>query len=95
MITRQEAGRVVKKFGMQERKGKELFYKLVWKGTTILTTAIPKGRGPLHIRDKFRNQLRLDHEQLADAVKCPFKESHYIEHLKSIGLIPESDATSD
>jgi hypothetical protein len=91
MMTKQEAGRVVIKFGMQERKGKELFYKFIWQGTTILTTAIPKGRGSLHIEDKFRNQLRLNAEQLADARKCPFKRQHYVQHLKDIGLIPEED----
>ena len=90
MITKQEAGKVVTKFGMKERRGKELFYKLVWDGRTILTTSIPKGKGPLQIRDKFRNQLCIDEEQLAQAVKCPFKEEHYIRHLRSIGLIPEA-----
>jgi hypothetical protein len=90
-ITKQEAGKVVKKFGLQERKGKEIFYKLVYNGVTILTTAIPKGRGPLYITDKFRNQLYLDPEQLAGAIKCPFKESHFIAHLKQINLIPDSD----
>lgn len=64
MITKQEASKVVRKLGLQERKGKELFYKLVYDGVTILTTAIPKGNGPLHIRDRFRNQLCLNPQQL-------------------------------
>lgn len=91
MITKQEAGKVVKKFEMQERKGKHLFYKLLWKDRIILTTAIPHGKGPLYCRDKFRNQLYLDDEQLNKAVNCPFKLKHLITHLKSIGLIPEDE----
>ena len=91
MITKQEAGRVVKKFEMEERKGKHLFYKFIWNGRLVLTTAIPKGKGPLNCRDKFRNQLHLSEEQLDKAVDCPFKLSHFIAHLKSIGLIPEEN----
>ena len=91
MITKQEAVKVAQKFGMQERKGKHLFYKLVWKGQTVLTTAVPKGKGPLNCRDKFRNQLELSEKQLDDAVACPFKREHLIEHLQEIGKIPEDD----
>jgi hypothetical protein len=91
MITKQEAGKVVTKFGMEERKGKHLFYKLIWEGKLVLTTAIPKGRGPLNCRDKFRNQLCLDEKQLSDAVACPFKRSDWIEHLRNIGILPEAD----
>lgn len=91
MITKQEAGRVVAKFGMEERNRKELFYKFFWNGTLVLTTAIPKGRGQLNCSDKFRNQLRLNDEQLKGAIKCPFKLADYIAHLKAIGLIPEDD----
>jgi hypothetical protein len=87
MITKQEALRVAQKLGLQERKGKEQFFKLVHNGMTILTTAVPKGRGPLRVADKFRNQLRLNREQLNGAIKCPFKESDYREHLIAIGVI--------
>jgi len=91
MITKQEAVKVVTKFGMQERKGKHLFYKLAWRGRTVLTTAIPKGKGPLNCRDKFRNQLELSESQLDDAVACPFKREHLISHLKSKGIIPKDE----
>jgi hypothetical protein len=92
MITKQEAGKVVTKFEMQERKGKHLFYKLLWKNQIVLTTAIPHGRGPLNCRDKFRNQLHLNDKQLNEAVDCSFKLEHLIEHLKDIGLISEDEA---
>jgi hypothetical protein len=90
-ITKQEAGAVVRKFGLTERKGKELFYKFTWKGRTILTTAIPKGKGPLNCRNEFRKELLLSEEQLASAIKCPFKRAHFVAHLKKAGEIPEDD----
>jgi len=90
-ITKQEAGRVVTKFGMQERKGRELFYKFVWRGRTVLTTAIPKGKGPLNCGDKFRKQLELSEGQLGLAVKCTFRRPDFIAHLKNAGEIPESE----
>lgn len=88
MITKLEALRVVAKFDLQVRKGKELFFKLVYEGQTILTTAVPKGRGTLHITDKFCNQLCIDRDQLRGALKCPFKKKDYLEHLSSIGKLP-------
>lgn len=91
IITKQQAIRVATKFGMEERKGKHLFYKFIWKGVLVLTTAVPKGKGPLHCRDKFRSQLRLSEGQLEDAVACTFNASHLIEHLKQIGRIPDDD----
>lgn len=87
MITIQEGIKIAKKLGLQERKGKEIFFKFVYEGMTILTTAVPKGRGPLLLTEKFRNQLLLDRDQFDDAVKCPFKAANYIDHLDDIGRI--------
>jgi len=90
-ITKQEAGKVVKKFGMDERKGKELIYKLYWKGRMVLTTAIPKGKGTLHCANDFRKQLFLSVDQLEAAKKCPFKLADLIAHLKYIGEIQDDE----
>ena len=90
-ITKQEAIRVVEKFKMKARKGPELFYKFTWRGQTILTTAIPKGKGPLNCADKFRKQLTLSEEQLELAKKCPFKRPQLIDHLKTAGEIPANE----
>jgi len=91
MITIEEALKIARKLGLQERRGKEIFFKLVHGGRTILTTAVPKGRGPLLFTNKFRNQLLLNQEQFEGARKCPFQDSHYLAHLTTIGRIPESD----
>ena len=88
-MTKQEALRIVEKLGFTARHGKELFYKYVYQGKLITTTAIPKGRGPLHIENDFRQQLRVNREQLALAKKCPFGAKEYRKHLAEVGLIDD------
>lgn len=90
-ITINDALRVVGKFELVERTNKERFYKLVYNGVTILTTSIPKGRGPLHVTNQFRKQLYLEREQLTDAVNCPFKKTHWYASLRNLGVLPEED----
>ena len=91
MITKQDALTVVKKFELVERTNKERFYKLVHNGVTILTTSVPKGRGPLYVTNEFRKQLYLSREQLAEAVRCPFKLVHWQAHLKEKGILPDDE----
>lgn len=88
-MTKQEALRIVEKLGFTARHGKELFYKYVHQGKLITTTAIPKGKGTLHIENDFRQQLRVNREQLALAKKCPFGAKEYRQHLTEVGLIDE------
>jgi hypothetical protein len=90
-MTKREALKVVRKLGLKERKGKELFFKLVHDGTTILTTAVPKGRGDLRIERKFRQQLKLTSEQLKGAIKCPFKRKDFLAHLRAISVIEQPE----
>lgn len=90
-MTKQEALRIVEKLGFTARKGKELFYRYKHNGKTITTTAIPKGRGVLHVENDFRQQLRVSRDQLALAKKCPFGAQEYREHLAEIGLIEEEE----
>jgi len=89
VITKQNAIRICRKLGLKERTGgKEIQFKLVHNGITVLTTAVPKGKGELHIEDKIRKQLGLNHEQFAGADECPFKEVHYLKHLGDAGRLP-------
>ena len=88
-MTKQEALRIVDKLGFTARKGKELFFLFRHKGRLITTTAIPKGKGTLHVENDFRQQLRVTREQLALARKCPFGAEEYLRHLAEIGLIPD------
>ncbi len=91
MITFQEARRIAEKLGLTPRVGrrKENFYKYVHEGVTVLTTAVPHGRGEFHLERKFRDQLTIDAEQLQEAMKCPFGPEELRQHLTEIGLIPE------
>lgn len=89
-MTKQEALRIVEKLGFSARKGKELFFLFRHEGRLITTTAIPKGKGTLHVENDFRQQLRVTREQLVLAKKCPFGAKEYVKHLAEIGLI-ESD----
>ena len=93
-MTKQEAHRVVEKLGFTSRKGKELFYLYRHNGLLITTTAIPKGKGPLHVENDFRQQLKLSREQLDLAKKCPFGAKEYVTHLKAIGKIEEEEEDS-
>lgn len=95
-MTKQEAHKVVEKLGFTVRKGKELFYLYKYKGRLIHTTAIPKGKGQLHVENDFRQQLRISRDQLALAIKCPFGADEYIQHLKDKNIIEaEEDENSE
>ncbi len=86
-MKKREALHVVTKLGLEVRKGKEIFFKLVHDDRVILTTAVPKGKGEFRIEDRFRNQLLLTKEQFRDAIRCPFKRKHYLAHLERLGRI--------
>jgi hypothetical protein len=91
-MTKQEAHKVVEKLGFTVRKGKEIFYLYKYKGRLVHTTAIPKGKGPLHVENDFRQQLRISRDQLTQAIKCPFGAPEYIAHLKAKDIIEDDDA---
>jgi hypothetical protein len=90
-MTKQEALRIVEKLGFTARKGKELFFTYRHNGKLITTTAIPKGKGTLHVENDFRQQLRVNRDQLALAKKCPFGAEEYRHHLVEIGLIDKDE----
>ncbi|HKI05877.1 MAG TPA: hypothetical protein VKK31_28105 [Thermoanaerobaculia bacterium] len=93
MITFLEARKIAEKLGLTPRIGrrKENFYKYVYQGVTVLTTAVPHGRGEFYLERKFRDQLTIDAGQLQEAKKCPFGPEEFRRHLADIGLIPEEE----
>ncbi len=86
-IKKTEALGVLKKFRFEIRSGKERFAKFYYEDMLILTTSVPQGKGDMHVSNQFRQQLKLNPQQLKDAVNCPLKYDGYIEHLKQIGQI--------
>lgn len=86
-----EAERLLKKFNFQltgtthHRK-----WVLYYEGTRILSTYYSKGRGDMKTtaENKFRAQLRLNQQQLRDAISCKLEFEHYIEMLQQKGMIP-------
>ena len=97
MITFQEARKIAEKLGLTPRVGrrKENFYKYVYEGVTVLTTAVPHGRGEFHLERKFRDQLTIDAGQLREAKKCPFGPEEFRRHLAEIGLISEEGSGAE
>jgi len=91
MITFQEARKIAEKLGLTPRIGrrKENFYKYVYQGVTVLTTAVPHGRGEFYLERKFRAQLTINAGQFPAANKCPFRPEAFRQHLADVGLIPE------
>jgi hypothetical protein len=86
-IKKQEAIRILKKLHFEIRSGKERFARFTYGGRLVLTTAVPHGKGAMHVSDKFRKQLRLSEAQLAEAKACPFGFDAYLEHLRAFGII--------
>jgi hypothetical protein len=86
-IKKREALGILKKFELEPRPNKELVYKFYHEGRFVLSTAVPKGQGDMHCKDKFRKQLFLSLDQFSDAIRCPFKKEHFIQNLRDKGLI--------
>jgi len=86
-IKKNQALKVLQKLKFKYRTNKERFAKFYFEETLILTTSVPKGKGDLYVSNQFRQQLKLNEQQLSDAIRCPLDFNKYIEHLKSIGKI--------
>ena len=87
VITKQDGIKVVEKFGLPLKGKKERIAILSYNGQRVLSTAVPKGRGDMICTDKFRKQLKLNDEQLREAVKCPFGREEWYLHLRELKLI--------
>ena len=81
-----EFDRVVGKFGMKTRQGRDLLAWFEYEGRTIARTRRSKGTGELPVR-LIRQQLKLNSEQLRQAIRCTLGLDDYIEILKGKDLI--------
>jgi hypothetical protein len=81
-----EFDRIVQKFGMQSRHGRDLWAWFEYDGRVITRTRRSKGTGDLPFR-LIRKQLALDEDQLRAAINCTLDRAGYVEVLRGKGLL--------
>lgn len=87
-IKKQQALSVLKKLQFDIRTGGERFARFYHRGTLVLTTAVPHGKGDMYVSNQFRQQLKINQDQLREAIRCPFGHNEYLAHLEARGIIP-------
>ena len=78
--------------GLRRSKGRTGSETNIWyevDGKAILRVTIPKGRGDIRTwtLNSIRNQLKLNHQQFKDFVKCPLEAQEYDAIIRSKGLL--------
>lgn len=89
-IKKQQAERVLKKFGLKRKTTHHLMYSFLHPdtGSFVLGTRVSFGRGELRTPDKFRRDLEVSEEQMRGAIQCsPFKFEDWLEVLQEKGII--------
>lgn len=81
-----EFDRIVRKFDMQTRQGRDLLAWFEYEGRVIARTRRSKGSGDPPIR-LIQKQLALDEDQLRGAIRCRIERDDYIAILQEKGLI--------
>ena len=81
-----EFDRVIRKFGMKTRQGRDLLAWFEHGGLVITRTRRSKGTGDLPTR-LIQKQLALDENQLRGAIRCTIELDDYISILREKGLI--------
>ena len=87
-IKAREFDRLVAKFGLRTRDSGDLLAWFEFEGKIILHTRRSKGSGDLPMQHSIRQQLKLNEEQLRQAVGCHLTKNDYIEILRAKGLVP-------
>jgi hypothetical protein len=86
-IKAREFDSVISKFKFKTRDSKDLLAWFEYKGKIITRTRRSKGSGELPMQHSIRQQMKLNEEQLREAIKCTITRRDYIEILKDKGLI--------
>jgi hypothetical protein len=87
VIKAQEFDRVVEKLGFKTRDGKDLLAWFEYDGRVVARTRRSKGSGDLPFQHSIRQQMKLDVDQLRQAIGCSLGQREYIEILRAKGLI--------
>lgn len=81
-----EFDRIVRKFNMKLRQGRDLLAWFEHDGRVITRTRRSKGTGDLPIR-LIRKQLALNEDELRGAIRCTVELEDYVRILTEKGLI--------
>lgn len=87
-IKAKEFDRLVAKFGFRTRDSGDLLAWFEHESRIVTRTRRSKGSGDLPMQHSIRQQLKLNEEQLRQAVSCHLTRDDYIEILRGKGLIP-------
>lgn len=86
-IKAHEFDRIIAKFKFKTRDSGDLLAWFEYKGKIILKTRRSKGSGELPMQHSIRQQMKLDENQLREAIKCTINRQDYIEILREKGLL--------
>jgi len=83
-----EFDRVIAKFGFSTREGRDRLAWLEVGGRRVVYTKRSRQRaGDLPRPHEIRQQLKLDEDQLADAIRCTLSRDGYLEILRVKGFL--------
>ena len=86
-IKAHEFDHLVAKLGLKVRDSRDLRAWFEYEGKIITRTRRSKGSGDLPMQHSIRQQLKLNDQQLREALRCTLSREKYIDILRSKGLV--------
>lgn len=86
-IKAHEFDHLVSKLKLKTRDSGDLLAWFVYEGKIIARTKRSKGSGDLPMQHSIRQQLKLNEEQLREAIGCTLTRQDYINILRSKSLL--------
>ena len=86
-IKAHEFDRLVAKLGLKTRDSRDLLAWFEYEGKIITRTRRSKGSGDLPMQHSIRQQLKLNEQQLREAISCTLSRKGYTDILRDKGLI--------
>ena len=82
-----EFDKLVGKFGLKTRESGDKLAWLEYDGKIVVRTRRSHKKGDLPMQNSIRKQLKLNENQLRDAIGCTLSFEQYIEILRTKGLL--------
>ncbi len=87
-LTAHEFDRLIRKFGFQTRNSGDLLAWLEVDGKVVVRTRrSKKSSGDLPMQHSIRQQMRLNDNQLREAVRCTLDRDSYVALLRDKGIL--------